>query len=71
MRGTLKWYNREKRYGFIIPDDGSPDVFFHHTAIIDLTSTRRIYELYQTPILLTYTLRDDKDRPHAKTVQAL
>jgi len=31
--GTVKWYNTEKGYGFILPDDGSPDVFVHATAV--------------------------------------
>jgi len=32
VRGTVKWFNPKKGYGFITKEDGT-DVFVHHTAI--------------------------------------
>jgi CspA family cold shock protein len=31
--GTVKWFNDEKGYGFIAPEEGGKDLFVHHTSI--------------------------------------
>jgi len=33
MRGTVKWFNPQKGYGFIAPEGGGADVFVHISAV--------------------------------------
>ncbi len=43
-QGTVKWFNAEKGFGFIEPDDGGQDVFAHFSAIADDGGFRELEE---------------------------
>ena len=64
MKGTVKWYNARKGYGFITPDDNSEDVFVHATAL----KSSGLKKLY-TGSEVTYETDQDEKGKRAKSIK--
>lgn len=62
LRGTVKWFNAQKGYGFIA-HEGGPDVFVHHSAIV-MEGYRTLREGQE----VMYELRDSDKGPIAVNV---
>ena len=65
-QGTVKWFNADKGYGFIAPDDGTDDVFVHHSAI-----QADGYRSLQENQRVEYTAARGPNGPQAEQVQPL
>jgi len=61
--GTVKWFNAEKGFGFIAPDDGGADVFVHYSAI-DASGFRELSENQA----VTYEVTQGAKGPQASNV---
>ena len=64
MKGTVKWYNARKGYGFITPNDNSDDVFVHATALKD-SGLKKLY----TGSEVTYETDQDEKGTRAKSIK--
>ncbi|GGS56174.1 cold-shock protein [Planobispora rosea] len=64
--GTVKWFNAEKGFGFIAPDDGSADVFVHFSAI-NSSGYRSLEENQRVSFVTT----QGQKGPQAEQVQPL
>ncbi|MBO9704907.1 cold-shock protein [Arthrobacter sp.] len=64
--GTVKWFNAEKGFGFISPDDGSQDVFAHFSAIN--SSGYRSLEENQK---VSFEVQQGPKGPQAANIQAV
>ena len=65
-QGTVKWFNSDKGFGFIAPDDGTADVFVHYSAIE--TNGYRSLEENQK---VEYTVTQGAKGPQASQVHAV
>lgn len=64
MRGKVKWFNNEKGYGFISPEDGSKDVFVHFSAI-----QGRGFKSLDEGEEVEFEVEDSPRGPHAVNVE--
>ncbi|MEM8790905.1 MAG: cold-shock protein [Pseudomonadota bacterium] len=65
--GTVKWFNSEKGYGFIAPDEGGKDIFVHVSAV-----KRSGLEELREDQKVGYELEEGRDgRPMAGEIQLI
>jgi CspA family cold shock protein len=65
-RGTVKWYNPQKGFGFITPDDGSADVFIHVSAV-EVAG----YHVLEERQRLEYELLEERGRHSAANIRLI
>lgn len=65
-QGTVKWFNGEKGFGFISPDEGGADVFVHFSAITG-SGFRNLAENQR----VQYEVQQGQRGPQAANVQAI
>jgi cold shock protein len=65
-RGTVKWFDGEKGYGFITPEDGGKDLFVHFSNIAG-SGFRSLEEGQQ----VQFELGEGRKGPEATDVQAV
>jgi len=64
--GTVKWFNPDKGFGFIIPDEGGKDVFVHISAV-EAAGMRALDEGQK----IEYELQENRGKEAAANLRAL
>ena len=64
--GTVKWFNAQKGFGFIQPDEGAKDVFIHITAL-ERAGIPRLNDGQR----LSYDLQTDRGKTSAGNIKLL
>lgn len=64
--GTVKWFNPTKGFGFIVPDDGSKDVFVHISAV-EKAGMQSLFEGQK----LRFDLQENRGKEAASNLQAV
>ena len=64
VNGTVKWFNTNKGYGFIEPDDGGKDVFIHISAV-EKSGLKTLLENQK----ITFEINQDKGRSSAANIK--
>ncbi len=64
--GTVKWFNNEKGFGFISPENGGKDLFVHHSDILGSG-----YKSLEENQRVSYEPAQGQKGPQAKSVQKI
>lgn len=64
--GTVKWFNTQKGYGFVVPDEGGKDVFVHISAV-ERSGLRGLNEGQK----IEFELQNDKGKTAAVNIKAV
>ncbi len=64
--GTVKWFNNDKGFGFITPDEGGKDLFVHHSAI-----QANGYRSLDDGVRVTYESEEGPKGPKAVNVEQI
>jgi CspA family cold shock protein len=64
--GTVKWFNDDKGFGFVTPDDAGKDLFVHHTGIVG-----EGFKSLADGVKVSYDAESDAKGPRAVNVRTI